>query len=111
MIGRTAKRQSQRRLLASRICTSLAACFLVLAFAVAALGPLGLDLADAAHRLDDGLLARLYRHCPTVLWRQVMLPLLVRPAWVLPATLGIVCSGLAITLARPLGLDLRRRRR
>ena len=110
MTGRDARRQVRGRLLASRVCTSLAACFLVLAFAVAALGPLGLSLADAAHRLDDGLLARLYHDCPAVLWRQVMLPLLVRPAWVLPATLGIVCSGLAITAARPLGLDRRRRR-
>ncbi len=111
MIGRNAKRQAYRRLLASRICTSLAACFLMLAFAVAALGPVGLSLGNAANRLDDGLPARLYRTCPTLLWHQVVLPLLARPAWVLPAALGILCSGLAITVARPFGLDLRRRRR
>ena len=111
MIGRNANRQVYRRLLASRICTSLAACFLVLAFAVAALGPVGLSLAEALQRLDDGLLATLYQRSPGLLWHRLLLPLLIRPAWVLPAALGIVCSGLAITVGRPLGVDLRRRRR
>ena len=93
MIGRKVSRQAHRRLLASRICTSFAACFLVLAFAVAALGPVGLSLADAVHRLDDTLLASLHRRSPASVWRALVLPLLVRPAWVLPAALGIVCSG------------------
>ncbi len=110
MTVRKAGRIGYRRLLASRICTALAACFLVLAFALAALGPAGFSLADAVLRLDDGLLARLHRASPGMLWRQVMMPLLVRPAWVPPAMLGIVCSGLAITVAQPLGPGLRRRR-
>ena len=111
MIGRNANRQIYRRLLASRICMSLAACFLVLAFAIAALGPVGLSLAETLQRLDDGLLATLYRRSPGLLWRWMLLPLLMRPAWMLPAAFGVVCSGLAITVGRPLGVDLRRRRR
>ena len=110
MTVRKAGRRNHRRLLASRICTALAACFLVLAFALAALGPAGFSLADAVRRLDDGLLLRLHRASPGMLWRQVLLPLLARPAWVPPAMLGIVCSGLAITAARPLGPSVRRRR-
>lgn len=110
MIGRKTGRRTRRRLLASRICTSLAAGFLLLAFAVAALGPPGWSLADAVRRLDGDVLAWLHRACPAAIWRQGMLPLLTRPAWVLPAMLGIVCSGLAITAARPLDLDPRRRR-
>ena len=111
MSGRNGRRQAYRRLLASRICTSLAACFLLLAFAVAALGPAGLSLGAAVYRLDDGLLGRLYHNCPALLWQRAVLPLLARPAWVLPAALGILCSGLAITAARPFGPGVRRRRR
>ena len=111
MSGRNGRRQAHRRLLASRICTSLAACFLLLAFAVAALGPAGLSLGTAAYRLDGDLLVRLYHDCPSLLWHRVVLPLLARPAWVLPAALGILCSGLAITAARPFGPDVRRGRR
>ena len=111
MTGRSARRHASRRLLASRVCTSLAACFLLLAFAVAALGPVGLSLGAAAYRLDDGLLSRFYHNCPALLWHRAVLPLLARPAWVLPAALGILCSGLAITVAQPFGPGVRRGRR
>lgn len=90
-------------MIAQRILAVLAAVFLVGAVAIGSLTdpgwPLG-QLIFAVHRptferLDAGIKAG----APTWLWDGVIHPLLVRPAWLLPASIGIVCAGLTLTLA------------
>ncbi len=78
-----------------------AACF-VAAFAVAALAPPGLSLGDGLQRLAGHPLSwpdAAGRTGPG--WRTLALPFLLRPAWLLPAMLGFVSAGVAVSLGRP----------
>jgi hypothetical protein len=87
----------------AKLVAAAGAVSLVLAFAVASLlnpflslaGLLTMEwpgwMADVGHANRSG--ARLW------LWDNVALPLLLRPAWLLPAMLGIILVGLAAQLA------------
>ncbi len=88
---------------------ALTAVCLVVAFAIAALAPMGLTLAGGLQRLDDGAGGALQRHVPAAVWQELLVPFLVRPAWVLPIMVGLVSAGLAISIRRPTGIGLRRR--
>ena len=82
-----------------RVMAILAAVFLVGAVAVALIGspdaPLGVDL----YVLDrDGLYA-VQSHVSGWLWEAVARPLLIRPAWLLPACIGILFGGLSLSIA------------
>jgi hypothetical protein len=86
-----------------RVLAVLAAVLLVGAVAVAVLAPPGMSLGAvllaANHDLLDTLQGGIEAYFDHWLWADVVLPLLVRPAWLLPAAVGLVCAGAALTLS------------
>jgi hypothetical protein len=44
-------------------------------------------------------------------WANLVVPVLLRPVWILPITLGMVTAGLAVTLSNRRGSANSRRRR
>ena len=97
----------------SRILAVVAAILLVGAVGVAVLGPPGLPLGRAISLLDHGLLSALHgsirAHAGTWLWDDVLLPLLVRPAWLVPASIGIILAGASLTVGSRAGRGPHRR--
>lgn len=97
-------------MLASRIFAVLAAALFVLAFALAALAPDDLDLAQGISLLNQDWLVWLPQHATGWLWEWIEKPLLIRPVWLLPTAFGLVCGGAALTLSsRPPSRSHRRR--
>ena len=88
---------------AHRALAVLAAVLLVAAVAIATFGTKAMSLGQMVFLIDRGLLEALPVWVNRVLgswvWASLLQPLLVRPAWLLPASLGIVCMGLSLTLS------------
>lgn len=86
-----------------RVLAVLAAVLLVAAVGVATFGAQSLSLGEALFLLDASSLNVLQHWLDKVwgawAWRSVVQPLLVRPAWLVPASVGIVCTGLAFSLS------------
>jgi hypothetical protein len=86
-----------------RVLAVLAAVFLVGAVAVATLGPpdmpLGMALFMLNHDLLDTVQGGIEAHFDHWLWADIVMPLLTRPAWLLPAAVGLICAGLSLTVA------------
>ncbi len=82
-----------------RVMAVLAAVFLVGAVGVALIGPPNAPLGAELYALDREGLYAVQTHVTGWLWDAVALPLLVRPAWLLPACVGILCGGLSLSLA------------
>ena len=101
-------------MITTRIFSVLAAILLVAAFTLATVLPPDLALAGAVSMLDGDLLVRVQElakdQLPPWVWPHLALPLLLRPVWLVPATLGIVFAGCAATLASA-GTASRSRRR
>jgi len=76
---------------------------LVGAVALAMLGPPAVPLGQALFMIDHDLMNALHsgieRHLSTWLWDNVAVPLMLRPAWLVPAALGLICGGLSLTLS------------
>jgi hypothetical protein len=85
--------------IAQRILAVLAAFMLIGAFALATLGPPGVPLGHVLFTLDTPLMDWLQQHISVWIWRNLVAPLLLRPAWLLPASVGIVLAGASLTLA------------
>ena len=102
------------RQIAARVCAVFAAAWLVAAFALASLFPPELRLGQLISLADYSLLVGLQDlvrgHLSPWLWSYVCVPLLLRPAWFVPAALGIVSVGLAVTLNSRAGPARSRRR-
>ncbi len=85
-----------------RILAVLAAGLLVGAVALAILAPPSLPLGQVLLMLDDDATnaahAFVGRHFPEWIWSDIAMPLLLRPAWLVPATLGLICAGAATSL-------------
>ena len=100
-------------MIASRILTVLAAIALVGAFALATLipplMPLGQVLLQADHNALTSAQATVTAHLSAAVWMSIVAPCLERPAWMLPAMLGIVLCGLALS-TRPKRATQKRRR-
>jgi hypothetical protein len=98
-----------------RILTVLSAALLVGAVAVALLAPPGMPLGQALlafdHRALNVLQTAVTRIFPSWVWTEVILPVLVRPAWLPPAALGLICAGLAFTLPNGRRAERPRQRR
>ncbi|WP_428540821.1 hypothetical protein [Rhodopila sp.] len=81
----------------------MSAIFLVAAVAIATFGPESISLGQALYLLDHDVLDKLpawsTRTLGTWMWTAVIQPLLVRPAWLVPASAGIVCIGLSMSFA------------
>lgn len=102
-------------MIAQRILAVLSAALLVSAAAVALLGPPGVPLGQALLEIDprilDGLQSGMGRIFPSWLWTEVVLPVLVRPAWLPPTGLGLICGGLSLTLPHGRRAERPRQRR
>jgi hypothetical protein len=89
--------------IAQRVLAIIAAILLVAAVAVATFGPQSVSLGQALLLLDRDVLAKLPLWSTRVLgnwvWETLIQPLLVRPAWLVPASLGLVCIGLSLSLS------------
>ena len=94
----------------ARLFTVLAAVFLVLAVALAALAPVGMTLDQGLQVVSDTLDPWLRGHSPAWLLDWVELPLLARPLWLAPAALGVVCAGFAASCSFGTASPSRQRR-
>ncbi len=96
--------------MAARIFAVLSAVFLVAAVAIAALTSSRMPLGQGLLQMDAAVVGWLQGVSPVWVYNWIELPFLSRPAWLLPACLGLVCAGLALTfnLGKP---STQRRRR
>ena len=94
----------------ARIFAVLAAVFLVGAVSIFALTPVGLTLAQGLLQLDRGAVDWAQAHSAAWLWSSIETPFLVRPLWLIPACLGVVCAGLAGSFNLGKSTNTRRRR-
>jgi hypothetical protein len=90
--------------IAARILAVLSAMLLVGAVALATFGSRAMTLETALGGLDPGLatglLGWVQRTAGSWSASHLMQPFLVRPAWLVPAFLGLISLGLAVTLSR-----------
>ena len=75
----------------------LSALFLVVAFALATAGPANLPLEQLLRRLSPGFASSLRSAFPAWMVDRIVLPLLVRPAWLVPLALGLLSAVGALT--------------
>jgi hypothetical protein len=89
--------------IAQRALAIIAAVLLVAAVGVATFGPQSVSLGQALVLFDRDVLAKLPLWSTRLLgnwvWVSLIQPLLVRPAWLVPASLGLVCGGLSLSLS------------
>ena len=85
-------------MIASRIFATVAALFLVAAIAIAALMPFGMTLGQGLMAMDGTWPAWLQKQSPAWGWTWLELPFLLRPLWLIPAGLGLICGGAAASL-------------
>lgn len=96
-----------------RVFAVLSAACLVAAFALASILPPDLPLAAAIALLDHRLLYQVQqsaaRMLPVWAWNWGVVPLLMRPVWLLPASFGIIFAGVAVTTSSGPSRSHRRR--
>ena len=89
--------------MAQRILAVLAAVLLVGAVALAMLGPPEVPLGQMLFMIDHDLMEAMHRfvgsHLAAWLWDYLLAPLIVRPAWLVPAGLGLICGGMSLSLS------------
>jgi hypothetical protein len=89
--------------IAQRALAIFAAILLVTAVGIATFGPQSVSLGQALFLLNHDVLDKLpiwsNRTLGNWVWVSVIQPLLVRPAWLVPASLGLVCVGLSLSLS------------
>jgi hypothetical protein len=89
--------------IAQRVLAVIAAILLVAAVGIATFGPQSVSLGQALFLLNHDVLDKfplwLDRTLGAWAWRSLIQPLLVRPAWLVPASLGVVCIGLSLSLS------------
>ncbi|HEY0182018.1 MAG TPA: hypothetical protein VGC09_04350 [Rhodopila sp.] len=90
-------------MIAQRVLAVISAILLVAAVAIATFGPESISLGQALYLFDHDVLEKLpawsTRTLGTWVWSAIIQPLLVRPAWLVPASAGIVCVGLSMSLS------------
>jgi hypothetical protein len=89
--------------IAQRIFAVLAAVMLVGAVALAMLGPPDVPLGQVMFMINHDLMNAMHsgveKHLASWIWDYLIAPLMVRPAWLVPAGVGLVFVGLALTLS------------
>ena len=90
-------------MIVQRILAILAAMLLVGAVALAMLGPPEVPLGQALFLIDHDLIEAVHgfigTHLASWLWDYLLLPLMLRPAWLVPAGLGLICGGMSLSLS------------
>jgi hypothetical protein len=94
----------------ARVFAVLAAFFLVSAVAIGTLTQPGLTLGQGILMLDRAAFVWLREHSMPWIWDWLELPFMVRPLWLIPACLGLICAGMAATLNLGSTSPSRRRR-
>jgi hypothetical protein len=84
--------------MAARVFAVFAALLLVASIAIGTLMPPGLTLGRALALMDPGNPGWLRDHSVPWLWNWIEVPFMVRPLWLIPAFLGLICAGMATTL-------------
>jgi hypothetical protein len=91
--------------LVSRIFAVLAAMMFVAAFSLIVLAPATMNLAQGLHELDAELPYRLQHFGAHVIgakmWVRVVVPVLVRPVWMVPGFLALLFAGVAASFGSP----------
>jgi hypothetical protein len=86
-----------------RILAVISAILLVGSVALATLGPpsvpLGQLLLMIDHGLTEALRSGIEQHLAAWIWSDMAVPLMVRPAWLVPAALGLICAGAAFSVS------------
>jgi hypothetical protein len=87
--------------LTAKIFSALAAACLVGALALATLLPPDMSLHEAIHTID-ALRADLFQQAMIGglgkgFWESAAVPLLMRPVWLMPLSLGLICVGAALS--------------
>jgi hypothetical protein len=86
-----------------RVLAVISAVLLVASVAIGTFGPQSVTLGDALYLLDHDFLDRLltfsHRHLGDWAGEWLIQPLLMRPAWLFPASGGIISAGLAVSLS------------
>ena len=99
----------------AKILAVLAATLLVGAVAVGTLGPQDMSLGEALNTVDHIRFAAVETyvrtHVSAWLWEHPLASLLVRPPWLVPAAMGVLLAGAAMTLATTQKAPNSRRRR
>ncbi len=76
---------------------------LVGAVALAMLGPPAVPLGQVLFMVDHDLMNAVHRfigmHLTVWLWDYLIAPLMLRPAWLVPVALGLICGGLSLSLS------------
>ena len=90
-------------MIAQRALAVIAAVFLVAAVGVATFGAESISLGRALNWFDRDIIDQLPAWSGRTLgdwvWTSAIQPMLVRPAWLVPAFLGIVFAGLSMSLS------------
>ena len=102
-------------MITARVLAILSAVLLVGAVAVATLGPQDMTLGQGLFAMDHaGVLAAeafTRAHLSGWLWDHPVMALIARPVWLIPAALGLICAGGAMTAASGGSAAASRRRR
>jgi hypothetical protein len=89
--------------IAQRILAVLAAALLVGAVALAMLGPPEVPLGQVLFMINHDLMEAVHgfigTHLASWLWDYLLVPLLVRPAWLVPAAFGLIFGGVSLSLS------------
>ncbi len=76
---------------------------LVGAVALAMLGPPEVPLGQLLFMVDHDLMDATHNfigaHIAAWLWDYLIVPLMLRPAWLVPAGLGLICGGVSLSLS------------
>jgi len=102
-------------MIVSKTLAVLAAILLIGALIIGTLGPEAMSLKDGltlASRTSLDAAERFVRsNLSSWLWDKPLAALFVRPLWLIPAALGIICAGAATTAATKSAANNTRRRR
>jgi hypothetical protein len=89
----------------SRSFAVLAAILLITSFGLIILAPYDMPLVQGIVAIDPSMLRHLqYVVIHTMgssVWSRVLTPIIARPVWLVPLSLGIVCVGVATTIRVP----------
>ena len=90
-------------MIAQRVLAVLSAALLVGAVALAMLGPPQVPLGQLVFMLDHDLMEAVHQfvgsHLASWLWDYMLVPVLVRPAWLVPGAIGLIRGGLSLSLS------------
>jgi hypothetical protein len=99
----------------ARILAILAAMCLVGTFALVTFEPPMLSLADLVAKIDHSLLVAVQdwtrMRVSEWVWEDLAIPLLVRPCWLVPMAVGLLCGAGSVTLASRSSVPRSHRRR